>query len=73
MPRLGETPTGASNRPQSVTVTYKEVMANIKIAISKENYPEDKLTEVGQDHILKDFERRTATSEVLQAGGRRTH
>jgi hypothetical protein len=33
--------------------TYKEVLTNIKIVIFKENYLEDKLTQVDQDHILK--------------------
>jgi hypothetical protein len=37
------------------TYEYKEVLTNIKIAISKENYPEDKLTEDDQDQILKEL------------------
>jgi hypothetical protein len=32
-------------------------MTNIKIVISKENYPQDKLTEADQYHILKELGR----------------
>jgi hypothetical protein len=37
--------------------THKEALANMKIAIFKENYPEDKLTEEDQGHILEELER----------------
>jgi hypothetical protein len=37
--------------------TYKEALTNIKLAIFKEKYPEDKLTENDQDHILEELRR----------------
>jgi hypothetical protein len=37
--------------------TYKEALTNIKIAIFKETYPEDKLTEDEQDSILEEMGR----------------
>jgi hypothetical protein len=60
--------------------TYEEVLTNIKIAIFKENYPEDKLTKDDQDHPLEELESvfcGTLKGElphvrVLQAGGRCT-
>jgi hypothetical protein len=33
--------------------TYKEALTNIKIAIFKESYPEDKLNEDDQKYILE--------------------
>jgi hypothetical protein len=36
---------------------YKEALTNIKIAIFKETYPEDKLTEHDQESILEDLGR----------------
>jgi hypothetical protein len=36
---------------------YKEVLTNIKIAIFKETYPEDKLTKQDQESILEELER----------------
>jgi hypothetical protein len=35
--------------------SYTEAMTNIKIAVFKENYPEDKLTDDEQDHILEEL------------------
>jgi hypothetical protein len=37
--------------------TYREALTSIKIAIFKENYSEDKLTEEEQDHILEELGR----------------
>jgi hypothetical protein len=37
--------------------TYREALTNIKIAIFKENYPENKLAEDDQDHILDELGR----------------
>jgi hypothetical protein len=37
--------------------TYKEALTNVKIAILKENYPEEKLTEDEQDLILEELGR----------------
>jgi hypothetical protein len=36
---------------------YKAALTNIKLAIFKENYPEDKLTEMEQDLILEELGR----------------
>jgi hypothetical protein len=36
---------------------YKQTLTNIKIAIFKETYPEDKLTEHGQESILEELGR----------------
>jgi hypothetical protein len=47
--------------------TYKEALANIKIAIFRKTYPEDKLTEDGQNSILKvlgEVLRRTPIGEL---------
>jgi hypothetical protein len=57
----GSTPTETarpSKRPRdsSGPRTYKEALANIKIAIFKETYPEDKLIEE-QDSILEELGR----------------
>jgi hypothetical protein len=53
--------------------TYKEVLTNIKIAIFRETYPEDKLPEIDQNHILEELGRvfcwtpiKTTTPDVLQ-------
>jgi hypothetical protein len=35
--------------------TYKEALTNIKIAIFKETYPEDKLNEDDQTYILEEL------------------
>jgi hypothetical protein len=48
-PKRPRNPSGPGN--------YKEVLNNIKIAISKETYPEDKLTEHDQESILEELER----------------
>jgi hypothetical protein len=50
---------GPPKRPRdsSGPGTYKEVLTNIKIAIFKENYPEDKVTEDDQEHILEELGR----------------
>jgi hypothetical protein len=37
--------------------TYKEALTNVKIAILKENYPEEKLTEDEQDLTLEELRR----------------
>jgi hypothetical protein len=37
---------------------FKEALTNTKIAIFKETYPEDKLTEHDQDNILEELARR---------------
>jgi hypothetical protein len=37
--------------------TYKEALTNIQIGIFKGYYPEDKMTEDDQDHILEEQER----------------
>jgi hypothetical protein len=37
--------------------TYREALTNVKIAILKENYPEDKLSEEDQDLILAEIVR----------------
>jgi hypothetical protein len=47
--------------------TYKEALTNIKIAISKESYPEDKLNEDDQKNILEELGkvlRRTPSDEL---------
>ncbi|PNF41014.1 hypothetical protein B7P43_G08808 [Cryptotermes secundus] len=56
----GSTPTElarALKRPRDSkgSGTYKEALANIKVAIFKETYPEDKLTEGDQDSILEEL------------------
>jgi hypothetical protein len=58
----GSTPTeqvGPAKRPGDSRgpETYREALTNIKIAIFKENYPEDKLTEDEQEHTLKELGR----------------
>jgi hypothetical protein len=69
-------------RDSSGPGTYKEALTNIKIAIFKENYPEDKLTKDNQDQILDELGRvfcGTPKGEQLphlrsfKAGGRRIH
>jgi hypothetical protein len=77
----GSTPTKRVRPPKrprecSGPGTYKEALTNIRIAIFKENHPENTLTENEQDHILEagkgvswNSKRTTATPEVLQAGG----
>jgi hypothetical protein len=45
------------SRDVSAPGTHMEAVTNIKIAIFKENYPEDKLTEDDQNHILKELGR----------------
>jgi hypothetical protein len=58
-PRLGSgTPAGMIRTPERPTDlkgprTYTEALTNIKIAIFKETYPEEKLTEDDQDSILE--------------------
>jgi hypothetical protein len=44
-------------RDSSGPGTCREALTNIKIAILKENYPEDKLTEDDQEHILEELGR----------------
>jgi hypothetical protein len=44
-------------RDSSGPGNYKEPLTNIKIAIFKETYPEDKVTEHGQDNILEELGR----------------
>jgi hypothetical protein len=61
----GSTPTETARptkrpRDSSGAGTYKEVLTNIKIAIFKDTYPEDKVTEVAWDS-----NKRTTTPEVL--------
>jgi hypothetical protein len=61
--------------------TYKEDLANVKIAILKENYPEEKLTEDEQDLILEELGRvfhgtpklELSHMKFFKAGGRHTH
>jgi hypothetical protein len=61
--------------------TYKEALTNIKIAIFRETYPEDKIIENDQNCIMKELGRlfhvtpkgRTTTPEILQTGGRCTY
>jgi hypothetical protein len=53
--------------PQKRPGTYKEALTNIKIAIFRETYPEDKLTEEDQNYILEELGtvlRRTPTGEL---------
>jgi hypothetical protein len=45
------------SRDSSGPGTYKEVLTNIKIAIIKENHPEDKLTKDEQDQTLDELGR----------------
>jgi hypothetical protein len=52
---------------QKVRGTYKEAGPNIKIAIFRETYPEDKLNEEDQNYILEEVGRvlrRTPTGEL---------
>jgi hypothetical protein len=54
----GRTPTEAARAPKRPRDskgpgTYKEALANIKIAIFRETYPEDKLIEDDQNSILE--------------------
>jgi hypothetical protein len=62
-PRLkGSTPTETAtppNRPRDSEEpgTYKEALTNIKIAIFRETYPEDKPTEDNQTSILEELGR----------------
>jgi hypothetical protein len=55
-------------------------VANIKVAIFRETYPGDKLTEDDQNSImevlgevLRRTNRRTTRPEILQTGGRCSH
>jgi hypothetical protein len=78
----GSTPTKTARPPKIPwdsrgPGTYKEVLTNIKIAIFKEAYPEDKLTKRPEDYprgtgkgVAWDSFRRTTTPKVLQTGGR---
>jgi hypothetical protein len=36
----------------ALPISYKEALTNIKVAIFKETYPEDKLTEDDEDSFL---------------------
>jgi hypothetical protein len=68
----GSTPTETARPPKrprdcSGPENYKEALTNTKIAISKETYPEDKLTDHNQDSILEELEwvlRRTPIGEL---------
>jgi hypothetical protein len=58
----GSTPTETARDPKrprdlSGPGTYKEALTNIKIAIFKESYPEDKLNEDDQKYILEELGR----------------
>jgi hypothetical protein len=46
-----------TSRDSRESGTFMKVLTNIKIAIFKENYPEDKLTKDEQDHILAELGR----------------
>jgi hypothetical protein len=75
--------TRAPKRPRdcSRAGSYKEALTNIKIAIFRETYPEDKLTEEDQNYILEELGRvlhrtqnwRTTTPKVLQGRGSEAH
>jgi hypothetical protein len=58
----GSTPTETARPPKrprdsSGPGNYKEALTNTKLAIFKETYPEDKLTEHDQDNILEELGR----------------
>jgi hypothetical protein len=61
-PRLeGSTPTEMARAPKrprdsSGPGTYKEVLINIKIAIFRETYPEDKVTKLTRTVFWKNWE-----------------
>jgi hypothetical protein len=68
----GHTPTETARAPKrprdsSEQGTYKEALTNIRIAIFRETYPEDKLNEEDQNYILEELGRvlrRTSTGEL---------
>jgi hypothetical protein len=58
----GSTPTEQIKLPKRPRAsrgpgTYREALTDTKIAIFKENYPDDKLTEEELDHILEELGR----------------
>jgi hypothetical protein len=69
-------PRGSSGPPY-----YKQALTSKKIAIFKETYPVEKLTEHGQEKypgrsgkvVAWDSNRRTTTPQVLHTGGRCTY
>jgi hypothetical protein len=69
MPKQGETLTKTSERPElqkDPGTLVSKALTNIKIAIFKETYPEDKLNEDDQTYILEELGkvlRRTPTEE----------
>jgi hypothetical protein len=71
-----------SKKPKDYTrsQTYIKALTNIKTAIFKENYPEDKPRKLLRKSprrtvmsVSRDSERRTATPVVILVGGRRNH
>jgi hypothetical protein len=72
IPIEGSTPTETTRTPKRPRdskgpETYKEALTNIKIAVFRETYPEDKLTEDDQNSILEalgEVLRRTPTGQL---------
>jgi hypothetical protein len=74
----GSTPTETARAPKrprdsSGPGTYKEALTNIKIAIFRETYPENKLNAEDQNYIVEELGRVLCEQPHLQVRGRHTY